>query len=55
MGVVSAILKFAGVDWFLSSWNTISSGATASGAEIIAVIPYLGLLAYTVFASLKKS
>ena len=55
MGVVSAILKFAGVDWFLSSWNTISSGATASGAEIIAVIPYLGLLAYTVFASLKKN
>lgn len=55
MGVVSAVLKFAGVDWFLSSWNTVASGATASGAEIIAVIPYLGLLAYTVFASLKKS
>lgn len=55
MGVVSAILKFAGVDWFLSSWNVVSPGATASGAEIIAVMPYLGLLAYTVFASLKKS
>ncbi|MBR5043363.1 MAG: oligopeptide transporter, OPT family [Bacteroidales bacterium] len=54
MGVVSAILKFAGVDWFLSRWNT--AGATgASGAEMIAIVPFLCICAYMIFASLKKT
>ena len=54
MGVVSAILKFAGVDWYLSSWNApLASGA--SGAEMIAIVPFALLCAYMIYASLKKS
>ena len=53
MGVVSAILKFAGVDWFLTGWNTPgASGAAPS--EFIAVVPFLCICAYMIFASLKK-
>jgi len=48
MGVVSAILKFAGCDWFLSEWN-------ASGlADQIAILPFLAICAFMIFASLKK-
>ncbi len=54
MGVVSAILKFAKVDWFLSGWNTIAEGRLASGAQAIAIIPYLLLIAYTLIAILRK-
>ena len=54
MGVVSAILKFAGVDWFLSGWNNVAAGHLASGAELIAVVPFLLLIFYMVRASLKK-
>ena len=46
MGVVSAILKFAKVDWFLTEWN-------ASYGEAIAIIPFLCIIAYMIFASLK--
>ena len=46
MGVVSAILKFANVDWFLSGWN-------ATWGEAIAVIPFLALIGYMICASLK--
>ena len=46
MGVVSAILKFAKVDWFLSSWN-------ANYGEALALLPFLGIIAYMVFASIK--
>ena len=47
MGVVSAILKFAGVDWFLSDWN-------ASGhAESIAIIPLVLLIVYMTWSSLR--
>ena len=53
MGVVSAILKFAGVDWFLSGWND-AAGRLASGAEAIAIVPFLLLIVYMVRASLKK-
>ena len=53
MGVVSAILKFAGVDWFLASWND-AAGHLASGAEAIAIIPFLLLIFYMVRASLKN-
>ena len=54
MGVVSAILKFAGVDWFLSGWNAVGASG-ASLAEMIAVVPFLAICGYMVYASLKKS
>ena len=47
MGVVSAILKFAGVDWFLSAWNA------SGGAEAIAIIPLLALIVYMTLSSLR--
>ena len=54
MGVVSAILKFAGCDLWLASWNTpLASGSTP--AEMIAIIPLVGLCAYLVLASLRKN
>ena len=46
MGVVSAILKFANVDWFLTNWN-------ATWGEAIAIIPFLAICAYMIRASLK--
>lgn len=55
MGVVSAILKFANVDWYLSSWNTIRPGAVATSAEMIAILPLLGIIIYMITASMKKS
>ncbi len=48
MGVVSAILKFANVDLFLEGWN-------ASWGEAVAIVPYLALIAYTIYASMKVS
>lgn len=54
MGVVSAILKFAGADWYLGAWN--SAGASVSApAEMIAIVPFLLICAYMIFASLKKT
>ena len=53
MGVVSAILKFAGVDWFLHGWNS-AAGRLCSGAEAIAIVPYLLLVAYMLWATLRK-
>ena len=32
MGVVSAVLKFAGADWFMYDWNKCADGAICSGA-----------------------
>ena len=46
MGVVSALLKFFNVDWFLSGWN-------AQYGEAIAIVPFLGIVAYTVIASMR--
>ena len=54
MGVVSAILKFAKVDCFLTSWNTVAEGRVASGAEMIAIIPLIAICAYMIWASMKK-
>ena len=54
MGVVSAILKFAKVDWFLSGWNSVAAGHAASGAEAIAILPLIGICAYMIISSLKK-
>ena len=53
MGVVSAVLKFAGVDLWLSGWNTITAGGSTP-AEMIAIVPFIGLVLYTIFACLKK-
>ena len=46
MGVVSAILKFADVDWFLSDWN-------ATYGEAIAIIPYVLIILYMIRSSMK--
>lgn len=46
MGVVSAIMKFADVDWFLTSWN-------ATYGEAIAIVPYLAIIAYMTVSSMK--
>ena len=46
MGVVSAILKFANVDLFMTGWN-------AKWGEAISIIPYICLIAYMIKASMK--
>lgn len=46
MGVVSAIMKFADVDWFLTSWN-------ATYGEAIAIVPYLAIIVYMIMSSMK--
>ncbi|MGN1233998.1 MAG: OPT family oligopeptide transporter [Candidatus Cryptobacteroides sp.] len=46
MGVVSAILKFANVDLFLNSWN-------AQYGEAVAIVPYLALIGFLIWASMK--
>lgn len=46
MGVVSAILKFANVDIYLSSWN-------AQYGEAVAIVPYLALIGFLIWASMK--
>ncbi len=48
MGVVSAILRFANVDLFLSGWN-------AAYGEAVAIVPFLALVAYMTLSSLKTS
>ena len=48
MGVVSAILKFAGVDPFLYAW-------AGSYGEAVAIVPFAGLIVYMVLASMKKA
>ena len=54
MGVVSAILKFAKVDWFMNAWNTVAPGHVASGAEAIAIIPLIGICAYMIISAKRK-
>ena len=46
MGVVSAILKFANVDIFLTGWN-------AQYGEAVAIVPFVALIAYMIYASMK--
>ncbi len=47
MGVVSAVLKFAGVDWFLAEW------ASSNAAEWIGLAMYLLLIGYFAWHTLK--
>lgn len=46
MGVVSAIMKFANVDWFMNEWN-------AQYGEAIAIIPYALLIIFMIYAAKK--
>ena len=46
MGVVSAILRFANVDLFLTNWN-------ANYGEAIAIVPFILLIAYMIYSSMK--
>lgn len=46
MGVVSALLKFFDVNWFLSSWN-------AAYGEAIAIVPFVALIVYMIISSMK--
>lgn len=43
MGVISAILKYCGADWFIN-W---------SGAEMLAVVMYILIIAYFIYDSMK--
>ena len=47
MGVVSALLKFAEVDWFLSGW------ASSNAAEWTGLVMYLALIGYFGWHTLK--
>lgn len=44
MGVVSAILKFAGADWYMQSW------ASSSAAQLIGLVAYIALILYFIIA-----
>lgn len=46
MGVVSAILKFANVDLFLTSWH-------AEYGEAVALLPYIGVIAFIIGVAMK--
>ena len=47
MGVVSAVIKFCGADWFFTSW------AGTSGAQILGIVMYMLLISYFLRASRK--
>ena len=46
MGVVSALLKFFNVDWFLTGWH-------AAYGEAIAIVPFIAIIAYMILSSMK--
>lgn len=46
MGVVSAILKFANIDPFLTQWNE-------NYGEAIAILPYIAIIAFFIGAAMK--
>ena len=46
MGVVSALLKFFDIDWFLSSWN-------ATYGELAAIVPFIGIIVYMTVSSMR--
>ncbi len=47
MGVISAVLKFAGADWYLTSW------AASHYAQLLGIVMYILLITYFVCASKK--
>lgn len=48
MGVVSAVLKFCGADWYLSSW------AASSSAALLALVMYVAITLYFALASRRS-
>jgi hypothetical protein len=48
MGVVSAALKFAGLDLYMSGWNATSA------AEWLSIVMYAVLIIYFIMSVLKK-
>jgi putative OPT family oligopeptide transporter len=48
MGVVSALVKFCGVECYLTNW------AESAGAEVVAIVAYIALITYFVIASKKN-
>ena len=49
MGVVAAIVKFCGADWFLGTW------AASSGAAIVGLVAYIALIGYFIWAANKRN
>ena len=49
MGVVSALIKFVGVECYLTTW------ATSNGAALVGVAAYVALIAYFIAASKKTT
>ena len=47
MGVVSAIMKFAGADFFMSEWYG------SNGAAVVGLVMYIAIIAYLTFATMK--
>ena len=45
MGVVSAMLRYFGFDWFAKGWNG------TAGAEVLALVMYAALIGYFVWDS----
>ena len=47
MGVVSAVLKFAGADWYLTEW------AASKGAEWLGLAMYIAIAAYMIWHTMR--
>jgi len=47
MGVFAAILKFVGLDFFMTTW------AESKGAQWLAIVMFLALCAYMIWHTLK--
>ena len=47
MGVVSAILKFAGADWFCTEW------AESNAAGALGLLVYIALIVYMALHTLR--
>lgn len=45
-GVVSVVLKFAGVDWFLTHWHD-------TYGEAVSLLPFIGIVAFILLSSMK--
>ncbi len=49
MGVVSAIVKFCGADWYLAEW------AESGTAAVVGLVAYIAIIAYFIWAACKKT
>lgn len=48
MGVVSAIMRFCGVNLMVNGWQE------AAGAQYVAILAYVAIIAYLIYASMKE-